>query len=150
MRAVVNGPDGKEVPVHMGSYGIGPSRVVAALIEAGHDANGIIWPDAVAPFTVGIANLKVGDAATDTACETLYRGLQAAGADVLYDDRDERAGAKFATLDLIGVPYQVLVGPKGLADGKVELKQRRSGAKDVLSPEEALARLGAVLSPVPR
>ena len=150
MRAVVNGPDGKEVPVHMGSYGIGPSRVVAALIEAGHDDNGIIWPDAVAPFTVGVANLKVGDAATDKACETLYDGLRAAGVDVLYDDRDERAGAKFATLDLIGVPYQVLVGPKGLADGKVELKQRRSGAKEFLTPEEALARLGAVSSPVPR
>ncbi len=150
MRAVVNGPDGKEVPVHMGSYGIGPSRVVAALIEAGHDDNGIIWPEAIAPFTVGVANLKVGDAATDTACETLYKGLQAAGVDVLYDDRDERAGAKFATLDLIGVPYQILVGPKGLADGKVELKQRRSGAKEFLTPEEVLARLGAVSSPVPR
>ena len=150
MRAVVNGPDGKEVPVHMGSYGIGPSRVVAALIEAGHDENGILWPDAVAPFMVGIANLKVGDTATDLACETLYKGLQAAGLDVLYDDRDERAGAKFATLDLIGVPYQILVGPKGLADGKVELKQRRSGAKDLLTPEEVLARLGAVSSPVPR
>ncbi len=150
MRAVVNGPDGKEVPVHMGSYGIGPSRVVAALIEAGHDESGIIWPDAVAPFMVGVVNLKVGDAATDTACETLYKGFQSAGLDVLYDDRDERAGAKFATMDLIGVPYQVLVGPKGLADGRVELKQRRSGAKEFLTPEEVLARLGAVSSPAPR
>ena len=150
MRAVVNGPDGKEVPVHMGSYGIGPSRVVAALIEAGHDDNGIIWPDAVAPFAVGIANLKIGDPATDTACESLYKRLQAAGLDVLYDDRDERAGAKFASLDLIGIPYQILVGPKGLADGKVELKQRRSGAKEFLTPEDVMARLRAVSSPAPR
>ena len=141
MKAVVSGPDGATVPVHMGSYGIGPSRVVAALIEAGHDDNGIIWPDAVAPFTVGIANLKTGNPDTDAACETLYRGLLAAGVDVLYDDRDERPGAKFATLDLIGVPYQVLVGPKGLADGRVELKHRRSGEKELLAPDEALAKL---------
>ena len=147
MNAVVSGPDGKTVPVHMGSYGIGPSRVVAALIEAGHDDAGIVWPDAVAPFTVGIANLKVGNAETDGACETLYRGLMAAGVDTLYDDRDERPGAKFATLDLIGVPYQVLVGPKGLAEGKVELKHRRSGEKELLSPEAALARLKAAATP---
>lgn len=149
MRAVVNGPDGREVPVHMGSYGIGPSRVVAALIEAGHDDNGIIWPDAVAPFTVGIANLKAGNAETDAACETLYKGLLGAGVDTLYDDRDERPGTKFATLDLIGIPYQVLVGPKGLADGKLELKHRRSGAKELLPPDEILARLRALAPAVP-
>jgi len=149
MRAVVNGPDGREVPVHMGSYGIGPSRVVAALIEAGHDDNGIIWPDAVAPFTVGIANLKTGSAETDAACETLYKELLGAGVDALYDDRDERPGTKFATLDLIGVPYQVLVGPKGLADGKLELKHRRSGAKELLPPYEILARLRALAPTVP-
>jgi len=149
MRAVVNGPDGREVPVHMGSYGIGPSRVVAALIEAGHDDNGIIWPDAVAPFTVGIANLKTGSAETDAACETLYKELLGAGVDALYDDRDERPGTKFATLDLIGVPYQVLVGPKGLADGKLELKHRRSGAKELLPPDEILARLRALAPTVP-
>jgi len=149
MRAVVNGPDGREVPVHMGSYGIGPSRVVAALIEAGHDDNGIIWPDAVAPFTVGIANLKTGSAETDVACETLYKELLGAGVDALYDDRDERPGTKFATLDLIGVPYQVLVGPKGLADGKLELKHRRSGAKELLPPDEILARLRALALTVP-
>ena len=141
MRGVVNGPDGREVPVHMGSYGIGPSRVVAALIEAGHDDNGIVWPDAVAPFSVGIANLKVGDAGTDTACETLYRQLTAAGIDTLYDDRDERPGAKFATMDLIGLPRQVIVGPKGLAENKVELKTRRTGERVSMSPEEALSLL---------
>ncbi len=141
MRAVVAGPDGKEVPVHMGSYGIGPSRVVAALIEAGHDEAGIIWPEAVAPFAVGIANLKVGDVGTDQACALLYERLTAAGVEVLYDDRDERPGAKFATMDLIGLPHQVIVGPKGLADNKVELKNRRTGQKESLSPEEALARL---------
>ena len=147
MRAVVNGPDGREVPVHGGSYGIGPSRVVAAMIEAGHDENGIIWPDAIAPFSVGIANLKVGDAATDRACETLYRKLLAAGVDTLYDDREERPGAKFAAMDLIGLPHQLIVGPKGLAENKIELKNRRTGARILLTPEEALARLTAAGGP---
>ena len=141
MKATVNGPDGRETAVHMGSYGIGPSRLVAALIEAGHDDNGIIWPDAVAPFRVGIANLKVGDAATDAACHKIYAALTQAGVDVLYDDRDERPGAKFATMDLIGLPQQVIVGPKSLADGKIELKNRRTGAKLLVTPDEAVARL---------
>ena len=143
MKAVVNGPDGAAVPVHMGSYGIGPSRLVAAIIEASHDDNGIIWPDAIAPFKVGIANLKVGDAATDKACTELYSALTQAGVDVLYDDRDERPGAKFATMDLIGLPHQVIIGPKGLADGKVELKTRRNGEKALVPLDEALARLTA-------
>ena len=141
MKAIVNGPDGKEVPVHMGSYGIGPSRVVAALIEAGHDEAGIIWPEAVAPFRVGIANLKVGDGATDEACARIYRALTAAGIDVLYDDRDERPGAKFATMDLIGLPDQVIVGPKSLGEGKVEMKNRRTGARELMSIDDCLAKL---------
>lgn len=141
MKAIVNGPDGKEVPVHMGSYGIGPSRVVAALIEAGHDEAGIIWPDAVAPFRVGLANLKVGDGATDEACARIYRALTAAGIDVLYDDRDERPGAKFATMDLIGLPDQVIVGPKSLGEGKVEMKNRRTGARELMSIDDCLAKL---------
>ena len=143
MQAAVNGPDGKETVLQMGSYGIGPSRLVAALIEANHDENGIIWPDSVAPFKVGLANLKVGDAATDAACADFYDKLERAGVDVLYDDRDERPGAKFATLDLIGLPYQVIIGPKGLADGLVEVKDRRAGTRDMLTPEAALARLTA-------
>ena len=143
MKAVVNGPDGKEHAVHMGSYGIGPSRLVAALIEANHDENGIVWPEAVAPFKVGLANLKVGDAATDAACADLYAKLGKAGVDVLYDDRDERPGAKFATLDLIGLPWQVVVGPKGLAEGKVEVKNRRTGERQSLTPEAALNLLTA-------
>jgi prolyl-tRNA synthetase len=143
MRAVVNGPDGKETCVHMGSYGIGPSRLVAALIEANHDDAGIIWPASVAPFQVGLANLKVGDAATDAACADLYAKLSKAGVDTLYDDRDERPGAKFATLDLIGLPTQVIVGPKGLAEGKIEVKDRRTGQRESLSPDEALNRLTA-------
>ena len=143
MQAAVNCPDGKETVLQMGSYGIGPSRLVAALIEANHDDNGIIWPDSVAPFKVGLANLKVGDAATDAACADFYDKLERAGVDVLYDDRDERPGAKFATLDLIGLPYQVIIGPKGLADGLVEVKDRRAGTRDMLTPEAALARLTA-------
>ncbi len=143
MKAVVNGPDGKEATVQMGSYGIGPSRLVAALIEANHDDNGIIWPEAVAPFRVGLANLKVGDAATDAACASLYEKLEKAGVDVLYDDRDDRPGAKFATMDLIGLPHQVIVGPKSLAEGKVEMKNRRTGAREMLSVDEVLNKLGA-------
>ncbi|MDE2579351.1 MAG: proline--tRNA ligase [Hyphomicrobiales bacterium] len=143
MKAVVNGPDGKETPVQMGSYGIGPSRLVAAIIEANHDEAGMIWPESVAPFTVGLANLKVGDSATDAACADLYAKLEKAGVDVLYDDRDERPGAKFATLDLIGLPWQAIVGPKGLAEGKIEVKNRRSGERATLSLDEALNRLTA-------
>jgi prolyl-tRNA synthetase len=141
MHAVVNGPDGKEVPVHMGSYGIGPSRLAAALIEANHDEAGIVWPEAAAPFKVGLVNVKVGDATTDAACADLYDRLTKAGVDVLYDDRDERPGAKFASLDLIGLPYQLIVGPKGLADGHIELKVRRSGERQLMTPDAALARL---------
>jgi prolyl-tRNA synthetase len=141
MGAKVMGPDGQERSVHMGSYGIGPSRLIAAIIEASHDENGIIWPEAVAPFDVAILNLKAGDAATDAASERLYRELGAAGRDVLYDDRDERPGGKFATADLIGVPWQILVGPKGLAEGKVELKRRATGERETLPLEDVVARL---------
>lgn len=129
MRAVVTTPDGQEKPVHMGSYGIGVSRLVAAVIEASHDDAGIIWPDAIAPYHVALINLKSGDAATDAVCEKLYAELEAAGFDVLYDDTDQRAGAKFATADLIGLPWQVVVGPKGLGEGIVEVKRRRTGAR---------------------
>ncbi len=141
MGATVTGPDGTDRPVHMGSYGIGPSRLVAAIIEASHDENGIIWPQGVAPFDAAILNLKSGDAGTDAACERLYRELTAAGVDVLYDDRDDRPGAKFATADLIGIPWQVVVGPKSLAEGKVELKRRAGGEREVLSIEDAIQRL---------
>ncbi|MBV1706659.1 MAG: proline--tRNA ligase [Hyphomicrobiales bacterium] len=141
MKATVTGPDGREAPVHMGSYGIGPSRLVAAIIEAGHDDKGIVWPEAVAPFKVGLANLKMGDSASDAASAQIYDALQKAGVDVLYDDRDERPGAKFATLDLIGLPWQIIVGPKGLAQGKVEVKHRASGAREDMSPEAAIARM---------
>jgi prolyl-tRNA synthetase len=141
MKAVVATGEGGEVPVHMGSYGIGPSRLVAAIIEASHDDAGIIWPQGVAPFDVGLINLKVGDAATDAASENLYAKLHSAGLSVLYDDRDDRAGAKFAAMDLIGLPWQIIVGPKGLVSGEVELKQRATGARHSLTFESALNRL---------
>ena len=141
MKATVAGPDGANVPVHMGSYGIGPTRLVAAIIEASHDEAGIVWPEPVAPFKVALLNLKQGDGATDGACEKLYAEFSARGIDVLYDDSDERAGGKFAAADLIGLPWQILVGPKGLAEGKVELKRRAGGAREMLSPADALARL---------
>jgi prolyl-tRNA synthetase len=138
MKALVSGPDGVERPVHMGSYGIGPSRLVAALIEAFHDDAGIKWPEAVAPFKVVILNLKQGDGATDQASESLYRELTAKGVDVLYHDLDERPGSKFATADLIGVPWQALVGPKGLASGTIEVKRRTDGSRENVSPEAAI------------
>ena len=139
----VQGPDGEQVAVHSGSYGIGVSRLVGAIIEASHDENGIIWPEAVAPFKVGLINLKAGDEATDAACQSLYDTLTSAGVDVLYDDRDERAGAKFNTMDLIGLPWQVIVGPRGLKDGEIELKNRKSGERETLSPDAAIERLTA-------
>ena len=147
MKAVVAGADGLERPVHMGSYGIGPSRLVAAIIEASHDEAGIIWPESVAPYQVAILNLKQGDAATDQASETLYRELTASGVETLYNDLDERPGAKFAAMDLIGIPWQVLIGPKGLKEGKIELKRRLDGTRELLSPAEARARLTPACKP---
>jgi prolyl-tRNA synthetase len=143
MGATVQGPDGKQHTVHMGSYGIGPTRLVPAIIEASHDENGIIWPKSVAPFDVSIINMKVGDQACDAASETLYASLSKAGLDVLYDDTDDRAGAKFATADLIGVPTQVVVGPRSVASGEVELKDRKSGARETLSIEAAINKITA-------
>lgn len=141
MKAVVTGPDGKEHPVHMGSYGIGPSRLVGAIIEASHDADGICWPAGVAPFDIGLINMKPGESAVDEACETLYAALKKAGKDVLYDDSGNRAGAKFAAMDLIGLPVQVIVGPRGIAEGEVEIKHRRDGAREKHTLEAALNRL---------
>jgi prolyl-tRNA synthetase len=141
MGANVVGPNGEQVPVEMGSYGIGVSRLAGAIIEASHDEAGIVWPDAVAPFDVALVNLRVGDAKCDEACADLYAKLQAAGKDVLYADTADSAGAKFATMDLIGLPWQLVVGPRGIAQGKVELKRRRTGERVEMSIDEALNRL---------
>jgi prolyl-tRNA synthetase len=146
MKASVAGPDGAERPIHGGSYGIGVSRLAGAIIEASHDEAGIIWPESVAPFAVGVINLKPGDAATDAACETLYERLTRAGIDVLYDDVDNRAGAKFATMDLIGLPWQVIVGPKGVAGGEVEVKRRGGGERETLTLDGAVNKLVARLA----
>jgi prolyl-tRNA synthetase len=149
MKALVAGPDGVERPVHAGSYGVGVSRLVGAIIEAFHDEAGIKWPEPVAPFKAVILNLKQGGADTDAACEQLYGALRRRGVDVLYDDLDQRPGAKFATADLIGIPFQVLVGPKGLAEGKIEIKRRADGSRELLSPADALERLAPSRPPVP-
>lgn len=141
MNAQVQGKDGEPVFVEMGSYGIGVSRLVGAIIEAYHDDRGIMWPESVAPFKVGLINLKAGDDLCDKTCEDIYAKLLAANVDVLYDDRDDRAGVKFADMDLIGLPWQLIAGPKGLAQGLVELKHRSTGEKQELSVESALARL---------
>jgi prolyl-tRNA synthetase len=141
MNATVTGPDGSEVVAEMGSYGIGVSRLVGALIEAYHDDAGIVWPDSVAPFSVGLINLRSGDKDCDGACEDIFAKLQGAGVDVLYDDRDERAGGKFATMDLIGLPWQLIVGPRGLKSGVIEVKRRATGEREELSVEAALSRI---------
>lgn len=138
MGATVMGPDGKEHPVSMGSYGIGPTRLIAAIIEASHDDNGIIWPESVAPFGAGIINMKPGNADCDSWSEDLYTRLVNAGVDPLLDDTDERAGAKFAAMDLIGLPWQIVIGPRGIGNGMVEVKNRRTGEKRELTPEAAV------------
>jgi len=141
MKAAVTHAGGGEHPVHMGSYGVGVSRLLGAIIEAHHDEAGIIWPQGVAPFGVGIINLKPGDPETDAACQTAYEALTLAGREPLLDDTDERPGGKFATMDLIGLPFQLIIGPRGLKDGKVEVKIRATGARHELSLEDAAARL---------
>ncbi|HEY9009980.1 MAG TPA: proline--tRNA ligase [Devosia sp.] len=147
MKATVTGPDGKEIEVQGGSYGIGPTRLVPAIIEASHDDAGIVWPVSVAPFEAVVINLKVGDAESDAAAEKLYAELGKAGIDALYDDRDLGAGGKFATADLIGIPYQLIVGPRGLKDGTVEVKHRKSGERETLAVGDAVARLKSLIEP---
>ena len=144
MGANVQGPDGQQVPVHMGSHGIGVSRLLGAIIEASHDDKGIIWPEGVTPFHAGIVNLRQGDTATDAACEGLYKALTARRLEPLYDDRDERAGGKFATMDLIGLPWRLTVGPRGLANGVVELTSRRTGESEEMSAEAAVDRIASI------
>ncbi|MBM3567925.1 MAG: proline--tRNA ligase [Alphaproteobacteria bacterium] len=139
--AKVAGPKGEDMFLEMGSYGIGVSRLVGGIIEASHDAAGIVWPEAVAPFKVGLVNLKPDDAQVTAAAEDLAAKLTARGVEVLIDDGDERAGAKFATMDLIGLPWQATVGPRGVKAGTVEVKNRRDGARQELSVEAAVNRL---------
>jgi prolyl-tRNA synthetase len=143
MKAEVAGPDGVPVPVEMGSYGIGVSRLVGAIIEASHDEAGIVWPEIVAPFDLGIVNLKPGDAACDALCEDVYGRLRTAGLDPLLDDRDDRAGAKFATMDLIGLPWQVVAGPRGAVTGTVELKHRATGERQEMAADAAVRQIVA-------
>ncbi|WP_417453397.1 proline--tRNA ligase [Kiloniella sp.] len=142
MGAYVLNSEGENVPVFMGSYGIGVSRLLGAIIEASHDENGIIWPEAVAPYQVGLINLKAKDEACAKACDDLYQKFNTAGVDCLYDDRDTSAGAKFKDMDLIGLPWQMVIGPRGLKNGVVELKNRKTGEKEELTLEAALSKLG--------
>jgi prolyl-tRNA synthetase len=146
MGARVQGPDGSMTSVQMGSYGVGVSRLAGAIIEASHDQAGIVWPVPVAPFEVGLVNLKAGDKDTDRACADLYEKLERAGVSVLYDDTDERAGAKFATMDLIGLPFQLIVGPKGLKTGEIEVKERKTGERKAMAAEAAVKRLSELIS----
>jgi prolyl-tRNA synthetase len=127
----------------MGSYGVGVSRLVGAIIEASHDDGGIIWPDSIAPFGAAVLNLRAGDAGCDAACEQAYKALSAAGIDPLYDDRDDRPGAKFAATDLVGIPWQLIVGPKGIAEGVVELKRRATGERQTLPLDAAIKAITA-------
>jgi prolyl-tRNA synthetase len=141
MNATVTDEAGQDVAIEMGSYGIGVSRLVGGIIEASHDDDGIIWPPAVAPFDAGIINLRSGDEKCDAACEDIYLKLGNAGMDALYDERDQRGGVKFADMDLIGLPWQVIVGPRGLQNGVIELKSRASGEREELSIDAALNKL---------
>ena len=143
MKAVVAGPDGKEVPVQMGSYGVGVSRLMGAIIEAHHDEDGCKWPTPVAPFHAGLVNLKPGDEATDAACAGLYAALEAAGVEVLYDDTPARPGEKFARMDLIGLPYQIVIGPRGLEKGEAEVKTRADGAREAAPVDSAADHVAA-------
>ena len=140
LNASVAGYDGVEKHVHMGSYGVGVSRLVGAIIEASHDEKGIVWPEAVAPFDIGLVNVKIDDAKCSEACNEFYRRLQQTGLEVLYDDRDERTGSKLADMDLIGLPWQIIVGPRGLKSGVVELKNRKTGSSEELTIDEVMAR----------
>ena len=143
--ALVTTPDDQTVPIHMGSYGIGVSRLVGGIIEASHDDNGIVWPEAVAPFQLGLVNIRAADADCTAACDDLYGQLSSAGVEVLYDDRDMAAGAKFASMDLIGLPWQLVVGPRGLKNGVVELKRRGGNEeREELTPEAAVNKLAGV------
>jgi len=144
MGAFVDDGKGGRVPVHMGSHGIGVSRLAGAIIEASHDERGIVWPEGVTPFHAGIVNLRQGDSATDAACEGLYKALTAKGFEPLYDDTEERAGAKFATMDLIGLPWRITVGPRGLEKGVVELTSRRTGESEEMSVEAAVDRIAEI------
>ncbi|MDC7696005.1 MULTISPECIES: proline--tRNA ligase [Asticcacaulis] len=141
MGAKVSGPDGSQVNVHMGSYGVGVSRLIGGIIEASHDEAGIIWPESVAPFDVALINLRVGDEACDAACDKAYKALTAAGRDVLYHDTDDRPGAKFASMDLIGIPWQLIIGPKGIAEGQVEIKHRATGERHTAAFDAVLEQL---------
>jgi prolyl-tRNA synthetase len=141
MNAVVQGPDGQMVPVEMGSYGIGVSRLVGGIIEACHDENGIVWPESVAPFQVGIINMRVGDEECDTVCEQAYQALELAGIDTLYDETDDRAGGKFARMDLIGLPWQIVIGPRGIKNGVVEVKNRKTGETSEMPLADALSKV---------
>lgn len=141
MKAEVQGPDGKPVAVQMGSYGVGVSRLVGAIIEACHDDDGIIWPESVAPFIVGLMNLTTKSEECTAACDTIYNGLVEAGVDVLYDDRAVGAGAKFANMDLIGLPWQIALGNRGLQNGIVELKNRATGEREEVAIDQIVARI---------
>ncbi len=141
MGCEVQGPDGKKITLQSGSYGIGVSRLVGAIIEASHDKDGIVWPEAVAPFKVGLINIKSGDAAADAAAEKIYKGLEAKGVEVLYDDRNQPGGAKFAAMDLIGLPWQVIIGPRGLKEGIAEVKNRKTGARENVSLDKVVEKL---------
>ena len=144
MNALISSPSGQEIPVEMGSYGIGISRLVAGIIEASHDDDGIIWPESVAPFDIGIINLSSGNESCDSACEDLYFRLGNAGLDVLYDERDERAGVKFANMDLIGLPWQIIAGPRGIKNGVIELKNRATGEKDEMTLNSVLNKFARI------
>jgi len=139
--ATVMGPEGDQVPVYMGSYGIGVTRLLATLIEVFHDEKGMVWPASVSPFDVSLLNLKMADDAAGVMADRFYQEAGQAGYDVLYDDRLASPGFKLKDADLVGMPYQVIVGEKALREGLFELKERHTGHQEYLSLEACLNKL---------
>jgi prolyl-tRNA synthetase len=137
---------GQEQPIVMGSYGIGPARIAAAVIEQHHDADGIIWPATIAPFQVHLLTVNVKEAKMREIGEALYRELQVAAVEVLYDDRDERPGVKFKDADLIGVPVRLTVGSRALREGLVEIRNRRTKEDVIVPVAETVPRVRGLLS----
>ncbi len=141
MNAFVSDAKGNNIPVYMGSYGIGISRLVSAIIEVYHDDKGILWPTSIAPFQIGIINLGKNDEECLQASEKIYNELKENNFDIIYDDRDESVGKKYADMDLIGVPFQIIIGPRDLKRNNCELKDRKNDNKVCIDIKNVVTEL---------
>jgi prolyl-tRNA synthetase len=149
LKAVFLDENGMEKSIIMGSYGIGPARIAAAAVEQNNDKDGIIWPHSIAPFDVEIIPLDMGDKEIQETAEMIYSNLSGEGLEILMDDREERPGIKFKDADLIGIPYQIIIGKKGLKEGIVELKSRKTKQAERIAPADVVKKIRAGLKPAP-